>query len=165
MSLATIVAGSGTCPHCGPCLAQKIGSEDRLDWERCTSCGAEWATGPAGWLRMRAHQLGQRWREAFPSSKALIIATLWIALALVLNLVTGCATPRIEYVDRPVPEYIDRFVYVAIPDELVPDYTIATGPLEQCPAVASDRKLELEKARSHATAIRAIRGTEVPATK
>lgn len=164
MSLAAIVVGSGTCPHCGPCLSQRIGTEERLDWERCTDCGAEWATGPTGWLRMRAFQVGRWWAK--PAYQASVIGVAWLILALWLAFATaGCATPRIEYVDRPVLEYVDRFVYVPIPDEFLPDYPIAAGPLEQCPAVASDRRLELEKARSNTRAIRAIRGTEVPATK
>lgn len=95
--------------------------------------------------------------------RAAWIAVAWILLAVVLNLVTGCATPRIEYVDRPVEVPVDRFIYVAVPDELLPDYPVATGPLEQCPAVASARRLELEHAQANTRAIRAIRGTEVPA--
>lgn len=80
-----------------------------------------------------------------------------LALVLVLALV-GCAG-RTVYVDRPGPErVVERKVYVAIPDALLPQYPIATGPLQQCPIVARDRKTALLQAQANTDAIRKIRG-------
>lgn len=163
MSLATIRATSGSCPHCGPALIQVIGVERRVDWHRCTECNAEWAARLGGWPRLQLHRLVRWWNDQ-ALVRAGAMTVLWILAAVGLASTAGCATgPRIEYVDRPVVEYVDRLVYVAIPDHLVPDYPIATGPLEACPLVARDRRLELERAQANARAIRAIRGTDVPA--
>lgn len=148
-----------TCPHCGiDAPVHELGFDTVVEPTFCPECGKRMHLGPLA-------RLGRWWGGLFPSTKAFTAALLWLALAVILNLLTGCATPRIEYVDRPVPVEVERFVYVAIPDELLPEYTIATGPLEQCPLVGSERKLELEKARSNTRAIRAIRGTEVPPAK
>lgn len=81
-----------------------------------------------------------------------------LALALLAVAMAGCAT-RTVYVDRPGPErLVERKVYVAIPDALLPQYPIATGPLQQCPIVARDRKTTLLQAQANTDAIRKIRG-------
>lgn len=92
-----------------------------------------------------------------------------IVLAVVVGLVlawalTGCAPTRTVYVDRPGPERIvERPVYVSIPPALTARPVIATGPLDQCPAVARDRRTQLELDASRFEAIAKIQGQAVPA--
>lgn len=144
-----------TCPHCGADVrAHVVWGAHTVAPRSCADCGCP--------LRLTLRQRWRRW-WADPKRQALALVVAWIVLAVWLATTAGCATPRIEYVDRPVEVPVDRFIYVAVPDELLPDYPVATGPLEQCPAVASARRLELEHAQANTRAIRAIRGTEVPA--
>lgn len=148
MSLATLPREHGECPHCGPATLERDDTGVAGEWLTCLECGAFWETPPeslAAWWRRR---------------RRLVLVIL--ALLAVLLLLAGCGTTRIQYVDRPVEVIVERKVYVDVPDELVPVYPIATGPLSQCPIVASDRRLTLEQANANSTAIRAIRGTDVP---
>lgn len=77
----------------------------------------------------------------------LIVSALCLAL-------TACGGKRvvIEY----VPVEVVREVYVPIPAELVAPHPISEGPLSACPAVAAERRRELEKCNADKAAIRKI---------
>lgn len=67
-------------------------------------------------------------------------------------LLAGC-NPQVRYLPGPV-EYRDRIVVEPVNGDLLKEHPIAEGPLSQCLAVASERKLELQKCNSDKKAIR-----------
>lgn len=57
--------------------------------------------------------------------------------------------------------YVDRYIYVSVPDRLTEEQPIAEGPLSEAPNVAASRKASLKKTNAQLREIRAIQGTAV----
>lgn len=87
-----------------------------------------------------------------------------LAIVALLAL-TGCHGTRPDLpagtVVKPELVQVNREIYVRVPAELTDPLPIAEGPLSQCPAVAADRRAQLERANADRAAVRALSGTEV----
>lgn len=70
-------------------------------------------------------------------------------------LLSGCCWKRHE-VTRPVVIETERLVVQPIPEELLNEHPIASGPLSECPSVAARRKAELMNCNADKAAIRSL---------
>lgn len=83
-----------------------------------------------------------------------------IALACIVLTLTACATPKVQYITRPV--YVDRVQQVMKPidPELLQLHPIAEGLPSQCPSIAAQRRAELVKCNADKAAITGIAGAK-----
>lgn len=74
------------------------------------------------------------------------------ALLIAALMLTACT--RTVTVTKPVPVEVVRNVVQPIPAELLQPHPVSTGPLAECPRVASERKAEIEKCNADKAALR-----------
>lgn len=87
---------------------------------------------------------------------------LILAICLLLTACPGMTKPDLpQGAITPTVVFVDRHIYVTIPPALTAEQPIASGPLSQCPDVASNRKAALRKVNAQLREIRAIQGTAV----
>lgn len=82
-----------------------------------------------------------------------MVVAMRAALILALALAGCCPKPEAT---RPVIVETERFVVQPIPAQLLRDHPVATGPLAECPQVASARRAELEVCNADKRAIRSL---------
>lgn len=75
------------------------------------------------------------------------------AAGVALMLAGCCPKPGAT---RPVIVETERLVAQPIPAELLRDHPVATGPLAECPQVASARRAELEACNADKRAIQSL---------
>lgn len=83
------------------------------------------------------------------SALGLTLTALFLSFAS-----TGCARELVR-VPGPV-EYRDRLVLRPVPPELLLDHPIAVGGVAQCPQVAAQRRIELERCNADKSALRSM---------